>query len=144
MPLLLLGIYFVSRGRWRAGLGGAVVCAVVGISSKPERDSYRVAEYLKDVGYRIVPVNPVIDEVLGERCHADLAAIPEDIEVDIVDVFRRPEFVPEIIDAAIERGVAAVWLQLGVTHPEAEKKAADAGLTVVSDRCIKIEHRRLC
>lgn len=115
--------------------------AVVGCSPKPHRDSHRVAAYLKRHGYRIVPVNPGHDEILGERCFPDLGSIPNDVDVDLVDVFRRPEHVPSIIEAAIARGVDAVWLQLGVSHPEAEARARDAGLVVVSDRCLKIEHR---
>ena len=116
--------------------------AVVGCSPKPHRDSHRVAAYLQRHGYRIVPVNPGHDEILGERCFPDLGSIPEEVDVDLVDVFRRPEHVPAIIDAAIVRGVGAVWLQLGVTHPEAEARAREAGVVVVSDRCLKVEHRR--
>jgi predicted CoA-binding protein len=116
--------------------------AVVGCSPKPHRDSHRVAAYLQHQGFRIVPVNPGHDEILGERCFPDLSAIPADVEVDLVDVFRRPEHVPAIIDAAVTRGVDAVWLQLGVSHPEAEARGRAAGLTVISDRCLKVEHRR--
>lgn len=123
-------------------LRAARTIAVVGCSPKPQRDSYRVAAYLQRAGYRIVPVNPGFDEILGEPCFPDLESIPEDVDVDIVDVFRRSEHVPPIVDAAVARGVAAVWLQLGVTHPEAEARAREAGLQVVSDRCLKIEHSR--
>lgn len=123
-------------------LRAARTIAVVGCSPKPQRDSYRVAAYLQRAGYRIVPVNPGFDEILGEPCFTDLESIPEDVDVDIVDVFRRSEHVPPIVDAAVARGVAAVWLQLGVTHPEAEARAREAGLQVVSDRCLKIEHSR--
>jgi predicted CoA-binding protein len=121
-------------------LDQARTIAVIGASAKPERDSHRIAAYLQRVGYRVIPVNPALDEVLGERCYPDLASIPPEIEIDIVDVFRRPEAVPEVVDAVIERGARALWLQLGVTHPQAERRAAEAGLEVVSDRCIKIEH----
>ena len=117
--------------------------AVVGVSNRPERDSYRVAAYLQRAGYRMIPVNPVVEEVLGQRCYPDLAAIPTDVDIDIVDVFRRPEFVPEIVDEAIARGAGAIWLQLGISHPEAERRAAEAGLEVVSNRCMKVEHGRL-
>jgi predicted CoA-binding protein len=121
----------------------SLTIAVVGVSNKPERDSHRVAAYLQQVGYRMIPVNPILEEVLGQTCYPDLASIPDDIEVNIVDVFRRAEFIPEIVEDAIERGARAVWLQLGISHPEAEQRASEAGLEVVSNRCIKVEHGRL-
>ena len=121
-------------------LAAARTIAVVGCSAKPDRASHRVAEYLQRVGYRMIPVNPGFEEILGERCYPDLGAIPDEIEIDIVDVFRRPEYIPAIAKAAVDRGVRALWLQLDVTNPEAERFAAAAGLFVVSDRCIKIEH----
>ena len=121
-------------------LTAARTVAVVGCSAKPERDSHRVAAYLQRAGYRMIPVNPGLDEVLGERCYPDLASIPGDVAIDIVDVFRRSEAVPPIAEAAIERGARALWLQLGVSNPEAERRAAEAGLIVISNRCIKIEH----
>jgi predicted CoA-binding protein len=124
-------------------LRSARTIAVVGCSPKTHRDSHRVAAYLQRSGYRIVPVNPGFDEILGEPCYRDLGSIPDEVEVDIVDVFRRSEYVPPIVDATIARGVGAVWLQLGVTHPEAEARARGAGLVVVSNRCLKVEHRRL-
>jgi predicted CoA-binding protein len=117
--------------------------AVIGVSDKPERDSHRVAAHLERAGYRMIPVNPVVEEVLGQRCYPDLASIPAEVEIDIVDVFRRSEFVPEIVEEAIDCGAGAVWLQLGISHPAAERRAAEAGLEVVSNRCIKIEHGRL-
>jgi predicted CoA-binding protein len=115
---------------------------VVGCSPKPDRDSYRVAAYLKAAGYRVIPVNPVAEEILGEKVYPDLASIPGDIEIDIVDVFRRPEHIPAVVDAVLDRGAGALWLQLGCSHAESERRAADAGLEVVSDRCIKVEHQR--
>ena len=116
--------------------------AVVGLSSKRFRPSYGVAEYLKNAaGYKIVPVNPLEQEILGEQCHPDLDSVPEPI--DIVDIFRRPEYVPPIVEAAIRIGAKAVWMQEGVIHEEAAVKARDAGLLVVMDRCILKEHRRL-
>jgi len=121
-------------------LTAARTVAVVGCSAKPERDSHRVAAYLQRAGYRMIPVNPGLDEVLGERCYPDLASIPGDVAIDIVDVFRRSEAVPPIAEAAIERGARALWLQLGVSNPVAERRAAQAGLIVISNRCIKIEH----
>jgi len=115
--------------------------AVVGLSSKRFRPSYGVAEYLKSAGYHIIPVNPQEESVLGEKCYAELAQIPE--HVDIVDIFRRSEFVPEIVDAAIRKGARVIWMQEGVINEEAAVKARAAGLEVVMDRCILKEHRRM-
>jgi len=115
--------------------------AVVGLSSKRFRPSYGVAEYMQRNGYRIVPVNPFVPAVLGEKCYPDLDSIPE--RVDIVDVFRRTEFVPEIVEAAIRIGARAVWMQEGVVHEEAAETARRAGLVVVMDRCILKDHRRM-
>lgn len=115
--------------------------AVVGLSKKPMRPSFGVSEYMQRQGYRIIPVNPTETEVLGEKSYADLYAVPE--KVDIVNVFRAPQFVPPIIDAAINIGAKVVWMQEGVIHEEAAQKARDAGLTVVMNRCILKEHRRL-
>ena len=126
-----------------AMLRSARTIAVVGISPRPERDSNRVARYLKEHGYRIVPVNPGIDEVLGERCYPELAAVPAEVAIDIVDVFRRAEFVPEIVAQAIARGVGAVWLQLGIVDHASAAAARRAGVGVVMDLCIKVEHARL-
>ncbi len=117
------------------------VIAVVGLSSKPYRPSYGVAEYMQRAGYRIIPVNPQETEVLGEKCYADLDAVPE--HIDIVDIFRRPEYVPEIVEAAIRKGAKAIWMQEDVVHEDAARRAAAAGLDVVMDRCILKEHRRL-
>lgn len=114
--------------------------AVVGLSSKRYRPSYGVAEYLKRSGYRIVPVNPEETEVLGERSYPDLDSVPG--EIDVVDIFRRSEFVPEIVEAAIRKGAKVVWMQEGVIHEEAANRAREAGLTVVMDRCILKDHRR--
>jgi predicted CoA-binding protein len=121
-------------------LGTSTTVAVVGCSNDSSRPSHRVAAYLQRQGFRVIPVNPGHSELLGERCYPDLASIPTEIPVDIVSVFRRPEHVPAIAKAAVTRGARALWLQLGVTSPEAERIAADAGLTVVADRCIKVEH----
>ena len=115
--------------------------AVVGLSNKRFRPSNGVAEYMQRNGYRIVPVNPLETTVLGETSYANLEAIPE--RVDIVDIFRRSEFVPEIVEAAIRIGARAVWMQEGVVHEEAADLARSAGLTVVMDRCILKEHRRM-
>lgn len=115
--------------------------AVVGLSPNPERPSYEVASYLKSQGYRIVPVNPTVAEVLGEKSYPDLKSIPE--PVDVVDIFRRPEDVPPIVEQAIAIGAKAVWMQLGVVNEEAAHRARQAGLGVVMDRCLMVEHRRL-
>ena len=115
--------------------------AVVGLSGKRIRPSYGVAEYMQRAGYRIIPVNPAEQQVLGETSYPDLDSIPGPI--DIVDIFRRPEFVPEIVEAAIRKGAKVIWMQEGVIHEDAARRATDAGLTVVMDRCILKDHRRL-
>jgi uncharacterized protein len=115
--------------------------AVVGLSDKRDRDSYRVAAYLQLQGYRIIPVNPAVDSVLGEKAYARLEDVPE--KIDIVDIFRRPDAVPPLVDSAIAVGARAVWMQLGIAHNAAAEKARAAGLQVVMNKCILIEHRRL-
>jgi len=112
--------------------------AVVGLSSRRYRPSYGVAEYLQSVGYRVIPVNPAEIEVLGEKCYPRLEDIPDN--VDIVDVFRRSEFVPEIVESAIRIRARGVWMQEGVMHPEAAEQARRAGLVVVMNACILKEH----
>lgn len=112
--------------------------AVVGLSSDPFKPSYDVARYLQRVGYDIIPVNPKETEVLGERAYPSLRDLTEPPEV--VDVFRRPEFVDDIVEEAIEIGAKAVWLQLDVINPRAARRAREAGLHVVMDRCLKVEH----
>lgn len=114
------------------------VIAVVGLSSKPHRPSYGVARYLQTVGYRIIPVNPNEKEVLGEKSYARLEDVP--IKVDIVDVFRRSELVPPVVESAIAVGARTLWLQEGVVHEEAATRARAAGLDVVMDRCVLKEH----
>ena len=116
------------------------VIAVVGLSSKKFRPSYGVAEYMQREGYRIIPVNPHETEVLGEKSYARLEDIRE--RIDIVDIFRRSEFVGPIVESAIRLGAKAVWMQEGVEDEEAAQKARDAGLFVVMDRCILKEHSR--
>ena len=115
--------------------------AVVGLSPKPERASYRVAAYLHSVGYKIIPVNPGFDEILGEKSYPTLRDIPE--PVDIVDVFRRPEHVDPIVDAAIAINAKALWLQDGVINEKAAEKAEQAGLLVVMDDCMFRRHHSL-
>jgi len=112
--------------------------AVVGLSGRQHRPSFGVSQYMQSAGYRIIPVNPEETEVLGEKCYARLEDIPE--QVDIVDIFRRSEFVPAIVDSAIRIGAAAVWMQEGVVHAEAAERARRAGLAVVMSTCILKEH----
>ncbi|TKJ28949.1 MAG: CoA-binding protein [Chloroflexi bacterium B3_Chlor] len=119
----------------------AKTVAVVGLSSKPERPSYRVAKFLKDVGYRIYPVNPNIEEALGEKAYASLEEVPAGI--DIVDVFRASDKVLPVVEAAIRVGARVVWMQEGVVNKEAARKAREAGLKVVMDRCMMREYERL-
>src|SRR6201994_4700982 len=113
--------------------------AVVGLSDSPLRPSYGVSAYMQSHGYRIIPVNPSIKGALGEKALASLSNINE--KIDIVDVFRRSEFVPDIVDEAIRLKVPAIWLQEGVVHQQAAEKARKAGIFVVMDRCILKEHR---
>jgi predicted CoA-binding protein len=113
--------------------------AVVGLSSNRFRPSYEVAEYMQRAGYRVIPVNPGETEVLGEKCYSRLEEIPE--PVDCVNVFRRPEHVPAIVDSAIAIGARSIWLQLDIVHEESAARARNAGLQVVQNRCLLIEHR---
>lgn len=117
----------------------AKTIAVVGLSSNPMRASHGVSAYMQAQGYRIIPVNPQEDFVLGEKSYKSLLDVPE--RIDIVDVFRRPEFVPEIVDEAIQIKTPAIWLQEGVIHEAAAEKARQAGIFVVMDLCILKEHR---
>lgn len=123
--------------------------AVIGLSRSPEKDSYRVARYLQSQGYKIIPVNPSAEEILGERSYHSLQELPEDLKrsVDVVDVFRPSEDVPPIVDQAIEMRrrfgrPTAVWMQLGIVNETAAKRARAAGLKVVMNRCMEIEGRR--
>jgi predicted CoA-binding protein len=125
----------------RRVLLGSRTIAVVGCSPKPHRDSYQVAAYLKRKGYRVIPVNPAAPEILNEKCYPDLGSIPE--KVDIVDVFRAPEHVPPIAEEAMAIRADALWLQMGVVNEEAARRASDAGLYVVQDRCIRTVHGML-
>jgi predicted CoA-binding protein len=122
-------------------LRGSHVIAVVGLSANKERPSYGVSAYLKKHGYKIIPVNPNEDTILGERCYPSLLSIDE--QVDIVDIFRRSEEVDAIVDEAIKMGVRVVWMQEGVVNEEAAKKARDAGLEVIMDMCMMKEHRKM-
>jgi predicted CoA-binding protein len=133
----------VSDDAIRRILGETRTIAVVGLSSKPDRPSHDVAAYLQRAGYRIIPVNPRETEVLGEPAYATLRDIPADLSIDIVDVFRRAEETPEVARDAVAIGARTLWLQLGIANDEARAIAEDAGLTVIMDRCLKVDHRRL-
>jgi len=122
-------------------LNSSQVIAAVGLSPRPDRPSYRVASYLKERGYRIIPVNPGAKEILGELCYPNLSSIPE--PVDVVDIFRRSEEVPDIVEEAIKIGAKAVWMQEGVINKGAAAQAREAGLMVVMDKCMLKEHRAL-
>lgn len=122
-------------------LDGARTIAVVGISHKEERDSHKVAKYLKEAGYKMIPVNPKYKEVLGEPCYPDLKAVPEPI--DIVDIFRNVDVIPSVVDEAIGVKARCVWMQLGLCHNGAADKARAAGVSVVMNKCTKIEHAKL-
>ena len=121
-------------------LRSARTIAVVGLSAQWHRPSYFAAKYMQDHGYRVIPVNPTYDSVLGEKCYKRLADIPE--PVDIVDCFRKSEEIPALAEDAIAIGAKVLWMQLGVRNPEARRRAEAAGLDVVEDHCVKIEHGR--
>jgi len=127
----------------RALLGEAQVVAVVGLSSKPDRASYQVAAYLQRHGDRIVPVNPGETEVLGERAYATLMDIPDDVRVDVVDVFRRAERTPEVAEQAVRVGARILWLQEGIVSEEAARIATEGGLDVIMGVCIRHVRERL-
>ena len=127
----------------RALLREARTVAVVGLSPKPERPSHGVARYLQRAGYRIVPVNPGHDEILGERSYRTLADAARDHAIDIVDVFRRSEHAGAVVDEAIAIRPKLVWLQLGVVDEAARARAEGAGISIVMDRCLAIDHRQL-
>jgi predicted CoA-binding protein len=117
--------------------------AVVGLSPKPHRDSFRVARYMQTQGYRIVPINPNVPEVLGERAYASLNEAAAHERIDMVNCFRNAEDIPPIAAEAIAIGAKFLWLQLGIVNDEAAAQATAAGLSVVQDRCLMVEHRRL-
>jgi len=117
--------------------------AIVGLSDKPDRDSNEVGRYLQSQGYRIVPVNPMVAEVLGERSYPSVTAVPPEIRIDILDIFRRSDQVPPVVDEGLRRGVGAIWMQLGVTSPDAAAAAEAQHIPVYQDLCIMVQHRRL-
>ncbi|HYA35431.1 MAG TPA: CoA-binding protein [Candidatus Binataceae bacterium] len=135
-----------SDAEIRSILSRPTTVAVVGCSNNPGRDSLKIATLLKSRGFRVIPVNPALEpdaleHALGERCYEDLVSIPDPVE--IVDVFRRPEHLPAIVDDAIEKGARVLWCQLGVINLKAAERAQQAGMTVIMDRCPAIEYGRL-
>jgi len=139
-----------ANDRLIAKILGARIIAVVGLSKDPAKPSHGVAGYMQSHGYRIIPINPTIDEVLGEKAYKSLLDLPEELkrQIDVVDIFRRAEDVTPIVEQAIElhnsyRHPIAVWMQLGIVNEDAAKKARAAGLDVIMDHCMKIEHGRL-
>jgi predicted CoA-binding protein len=137
------GAYVPSDQELRSILGDARTIAVVGLSSNPDRPSNEVAEFLQSRGYRIVPVNPNETEVLGERAYASLPEVPEEIPIDVVDVFRRAERTPEVTEQAVARGAKVLWLQEGIVNEDARRIGEEAGLTVIMGVCIKKQRQRL-
>ena len=121
-------------------LEGSKTIAIVGLSDKPDRDSNRVAKYLMEHGYKIIPVNPAKSEILGEKCYPDLQSIPD--KIDIVDIFRKVDAIPSIVDEAIKINPKTIWLQLGLAHHESAEKVRNAGIKIVQSKCTKIEHNR--
>jgi predicted CoA-binding protein len=135
--------YVPSDEELRSILGDAKTIAVVGLSSNPARDSHSVAAFLQRRGYRIVPVNPNETEVLGERAYPSLLDVPEDVGIDVVDVFRRAEFTPDVARDAVERGAKVLWLQDQIVNDEAREIGEAAGMSVIMGVCIRRETNRL-
>ena len=127
----------------RQSLADCKTIAVVGLSPKPHRDSFRVAKYMQDHGYRIVPINPNAHEVLGEKAYASLTEAAQHARIDMVNCFRNSEDIPPIAKEAIAIGAKSLWLQIGVVNDDAAKQATDAGLVVVQNLCLMVEHRQL-
>lgn len=122
-------------------LVSAKTIASVGLSSNPQKESYGIALYMKEQGYKVIPVNPTTPEVFGEKSYPDLASVPE--KIDVVQVFRKPEDVPPVVDDAIKTGAKTIWMQEGIVNEAAAQKAREAGLQVVMDACMRSTHRRL-
>ncbi|BAY09822.1 CoA-binding protein [Calothrix sp. NIES-2098] len=125
----------------REVLTNAKAIAVVGHSDRPNRTSYQIAQFLRQVGYTVYPVNPLVKEIDGQPCYPSLQEVPQ--KIDIVNIFRRSEYLPEIIADAIAVNATTVWAQLGISDRESAEKALDAGLNVIMDACIKVEYLRL-
>ncbi len=122
-------------------LQSAKTIASVGLSSNPDKESYRIASYLKAQGYRVIPVNPTASEIMGETSYPNLQSVPE--KIDVVQIFRKPEDVPPVVDDAIKAGAKVIWMQEGIVHEEAAEKARKAGMQVVMDTCMRVAHRTL-
>jgi uncharacterized protein len=133
----------MTQAAIRQSLGNCKTIAVVGLSPKPHRDSFRVAKYMQDHGFRIVPINPNAQEVLGEKAYASLSEAAQHERIDMVNCFRNSEDIPPIAAEAIAIGAKSLWLQLGVVNNVAAKQATDAGLVVVQNLCLMVEHRQL-
>lgn len=126
----------------------AKIIAIIGCSSDPYRTSHHISKYLKEQGYQIIPVNPEYEEVLGEKCYNSVVDIPEDIQIDVVDIFRNSRYTANMIDTIIERAELTghkpvIWTQLGVSSQEAKEKAESAGFTYIEERCMMVDHRKL-
>jgi uncharacterized protein len=137
------GPYVQPDPELRALLRDARTIAVVGLSPRADRPSNEVASYLQSRGYRIVPINPNVEEVVGERAYPSLLDVPEDVRIDVVDVFRRPEYTPEVARQAVAIGARTFWLQADIINDEARRIAEEAGLDVVMGVCIRAQHQRL-
>ncbi len=133
----------MSKAAVRQSLTDCKTIAVVGLSPKPHRDSFRVAKYMQEHGFRIVPINPNAPEVLGEKAYASLTEAAQHERIDMVNCFRNSEDIPPIAAEAIAIGAKSLWLQIGVVNDAAAKQATDAGLVVVQDLCLMVEHRQL-
>lgn len=133
--------YGVNDDALRKILIDSRTIATVGFSNNPKKPGYYVPQYMMDKGYRVIPVNPSIQEILGQKAYPDLLSIPE--PVDMVQIFRAPSEVPAVVEQAIQIGAKVIWMQIGAVNPEAGQRASDAGLAVVMDRCLMIEHKRL-
>ena len=133
----------MTKAAIRQSLADCKIIAVVGLSPKPHRDSFRVAKYMQDNGFRIVPINPNAPEVLGEKAYASLTEAAMHEHIDMVNCFRNSEDIPPIATEAIAIGAKSLWLQIGVVNDAAAKLATDAGLVVVQDLCLMVEHRQL-
>jgi predicted CoA-binding protein len=133
----------MTQAAVRQSLAHCKTIAVVGLSPKPHRDSFRVAKYMQDHGFRIVPINPNAHEVLGEKAYASLTEAAQHAHIDMVNCFRNSEDIPPIAAEAIAMGAKSLWLQIGVVNDDAAKQATDAGLVVVQNLCLMVEHRQL-
>lgn len=124
-------------------MDGIQTIAVVGLSDKPSKPSYRVAQYLQNCGFRVIPVNPTVETVLNEKVYLDLLAVPAEIQIDLVDVFRNSEAVLPVVEQAIARGdVRIIWMQEGIINQDAADLAENSGLTVIMDKCLMVEHKK--